>query len=108
MGVLEAAILSALVKLTTDGAKWLSEKGSVALPDVVKKIVAYVLALVGTQLAQFHVPSEIYGPILSNAEPALTSLLVAFGATIIHDTLDWVSRVAGNHPSVKPLPTPKP
>ena len=101
MEILSGLVLAILVKIATDGVKWLTLRVTPAIPDEAKKIVAYVLALVGAQLSNLHVPQSIYGPVLSSVEPVLTALLIAWLSMTVHDFSDWLAIYARNHPSVK-------
>lgn len=101
MEILSALVLAMLVKIATDGAKWLTLRVTPAIPDNAKKAAAYILALAGTQLANLHVPQSFYGPVLSSIEPVLTSLLVAWLSMVVHDAADLLAIYAQNHPTTK-------
>lgn len=94
-------VLSALLsKYLTDAVKWLAVKGNLEIPDIAKKVVAFVLSMVTVYVAKLHLPLDMGA--IQALQPALTSIVVAGLSYALHDLLDWLAKVADNLPKSQP------
>lgn|SRR5690348_13274159 len=89
--LLVSALLS---KYLTDAVKWLAGKGNLEIPDLAKKIVAFILAALTTYVAKLHLPIDTGS--IQALQPALTSVVVAGLSYALHDLLEWLAKAADN------------
>lgn len=101
---MELVVAGLLSKFLTDVVKWLADKGKMEIPDLAKKIVAFVLAMATAYAAKLGLPGDL-GKSLEGLQPALTGIVIAGLSYALHDLLDWLAKVAGNL-QPKPVPTP--
>ena len=97
---LDLLVSALLSKYLTDVVKWLANKGNLEIPDLAKKIVAFILAALTTYVAKLHLPIDTGS--IQALQPALTSVVVAGLSYALHDLLEWLAQVAGNLPQAKP------
>lgn len=91
---LDLVVSALLSKYLTDVVKWLAGKGNVEIPDLAKKIVAFVLAALTTYVAKLHLPIDTSA--IQALQPVLTTVVVAGLSYALHDLLEWLAKVAGN------------
>ena len=89
-----------LAKYLTDVVKWLANKGSLQIPALATKIVAFILSALTTYVAKLHLPLDTGS--IQALQPVLTSVVVAGLSYALHDLLEWLAQVAGN---LQPKPT---
>lgn len=102
---LDLLVSALLSKYLTDVVKWLAGKGNMEIPDLAKKIVAFVLAALTTYVAKLHLPIDAGA--IQALQPALTSVVVAGLSYALHDLLDWLAKVAGNLQPTPAAATPR-
>ena len=98
---LDLVVSGLLAKYLTDAVKWLGDKGNLEIPDLAKKIVAFILSALTTYVAKLHLPIDMGA--IQSLQPFLTSVVVAGLSYALHDLLDWLAKVAGN---LQPKPVP--
>ncbi len=91
---LDLVLSGLLSKFLTDVVKWLADRGQLEIPDLAKKIVAFILSVATTYMAKLHLPGNLGS--LEILQPYLTSIVVAGLSYALHDLLDWLAYVAGN------------
>src|SRR5579859_4952579 len=91
---LDLVISGLLAKYLTDVVKWLGDKGNLEIPDLAKKIVAFILSALTTYVARLHLPIDMGA--IQSLQPFLTSVVVAGLSYALHDLLDWLAQAANN------------
>lgn len=103
---MELLLSGLLSKYLTDVVKWLADKGQLEIPDIGKKLTAFILSMLTTYVANLGLPGglgESLGKSLGALQPALTGIIVTGLSFALHDLLDWLATVAGN---LQPKPAP--
>jgi hypothetical protein len=103
---MELLLLGLLSKFLTDVIKWLASQVKLAIPDMGKKIAAFILSLAAAYIARLHLPGTLGDELtksLGTLQTPLAGILVAGLSYALHDLLDWLARVAGN---LQPKTTP--
>jgi hypothetical protein len=91
---LDLLISGLLSKYLTDVVKWLADKGNIEIPNIAKKIVAFILSALTTYVAKLHLPIDMGS--IQALQPVLTSVVVAGLSYALHDLLEWLAKVADN------------